>query len=103
MSELKSGELCYAGQGKVKRIWLGVLNGKHFCVDKDWEEAFSRGADYMAQTWSICIPIPEEPEYEYQWMICGELVVDLAFYTEVEMYYAQDRYTKIERTKRLRK
>ena len=103
MKELVSGELCYAGQNKVERIWLGQFKGVHVCVLEGSEDDFKSGRLFAIASWETCIPIPDEPVYEYQWMLNGDIVVDLTFYTEEEIYYAQDRYTKILATKRVRK
>ena len=101
--QLIAGEYCYAGNNKARRIYLGKLNDKHFCVQLGWEEAFNNESDYVADTWSICIPISDESTYEYQWMLDNE-VQHLSFYTEREIARASyPRWTKIETTKRLRK
>ena len=103
MKELKAGEYCLAGNNKAKRIYLGKLNDKHFCVSHNWEEAFNNERDYTADTWSICIPIPDVPTYEYQWMSDNE-VRNLTFYTEEDVARASHLcWTKIPETKRIRK
>jgi len=98
--ELKAGEYCLAGADEVKRIWLGCFNGMHLCVDDG--DNFKEGRPFLAFSYEKCIPIPDVPTYEYQWMLNGDIVVDLTFYTEEEIYYAQDRYIKILATKRVR-
>jgi len=99
--ELTIGEYCLAGNNKARRIYLGKLNDKHFCVAIGWEEAFNNEMDYTADTWSICIPIAEII-YEYQWMSDGR-VWTVTFYTEKEVEEASySRWTKLESSKRVR-
>ena len=73
MKELVSGELCYAGKYGDKRIWLGCFNGQHLCVRMGQEQLFIMGYQFSADSWSICTPIKEEQEYEYQWLVNGEV------------------------------
>lgn len=100
MKELIAGEYCLAGHNKVKRIYLGDINGKYLCVQQRWEEEFNMEADFMSEMYDICIPIPEII-YEWQWMLENE-VRNLAFRTESEMVFL-NHWTRLEATKRERK
>ena len=101
MKELKAGEYCLAGPDKEKRIWLGNFNGKHLCVANSDEGYFNDGLGYNTYIWKTCTPIPDEQEYEYQWLIDG-VVKCLEFFTEKEEASNFTLWAKIEATKRIR-
>ena len=101
MSKLVSGGYCYAGNTKVKRIWLGCFNGVHLCVDDG--DNFKEGRPFLAFSYEKCIPIVSEPVDEWQWLIADE-VRNLTFYTEEDVARASHLcWTKIPETKRTRK
>jgi len=100
--QLVSGEYCLAGSDEVKRIWLGCFNSWHICVSIFHEDNFLQGKEYKVVIWDICTPIPDEQEYEYQWLIDG-VVKCLEFFTEKELEnFLHLKYQKIETSKRVR-
>lgn len=106
--ELVSGEYCYVGNpaDKEKRIWLGCFNDIHVVVYHGHESTYMYGNLFGTNTYKVCTPIEDEPEYYYIWekvhtagyIMQSELMTDALADKE---FYKRDGWVRNDSTKRL--